>query len=88
MADSDTRPGASMNRAHPAATLNSLDWVSLLLMIIGGLNWGLVGAFDVDLVAMLLGNGTVPARVVYILVGLAALYGLVLMARLARGPVR
>jgi uncharacterized protein len=55
---------------------NALDWISLVLMIIGGLNWGLVGAFDIDLVATLFGSGSAISRVVYILVGLAALWGL------------
>ncbi len=42
------------------------------LILIGALNWGLVGAFRFDLVAYLLGDMTIPARIVYILVGLAA----------------
>jgi hypothetical protein len=47
---------------------------ALLLTIIGGVNWLLVGAADIDLVARLLCAGTTPARAVYILVGIAALY--------------
>jgi uncharacterized protein len=54
---------------------NALDWISLILLIIGGLNWGLVGAFDIDLVASLFGSGSTMSRAVYILVGLAALWG-------------
>jgi uncharacterized membrane protein YuzA (DUF378 family) len=57
-------------------------------LIIGGLNWGLLGAIGVDLVAALLGNGSPLARGIYLLVGVAALYGLVMMARLGREPVR
>lgn len=68
---------------HTSA-FNALDWVALILMIIGGLNWGLVGAFDVDLVATLFGSAPAVARVVYILVGIAAIYGIVLLARLGR----
>ncbi len=68
--------------------MNALDWVSLVLMVIGGLNWGLVGAIDLDLVATFLGSGTMASRVVYLLVGLAALYGVVLMARLGRSATR
>jgi len=44
-----------------------------LLLVIGGLNWGLVGLFDFDLVAHLFGPGTVAARVIYGLVGLSAI---------------
>lgn len=43
-----------------------------LLLVVGGLNWGLVGAFDFDLVATLFGHMTPLSRTVYILVGLAA----------------
>lgn len=61
----------------------ALDLASLSLLIIGGLNWGLVGLFDVDLVATLLGEGSLLSRVVYALVGLAALYGIVTATRVA-----
>ncbi|OZI63556.1 DUF378 domain-containing protein [Bordetella genomosp. 11] len=54
--------------------LTPLDWIALVLAIIGGLNWGLVGAFSFDLVAAIFGAGSTIARLVYILVGLAALY--------------
>lgn len=50
--------------------------VALVLIIIGGLNWGLVGFFDYNLVDALFGTGSVVARVVYALVGVAALYKL------------
>lgn len=53
-----------------------LDWIVFVLLIIGGLNWGLVGAFDLDLVATLFGAGTAVSRIVYIAVGLSALYKL------------
>lgn len=51
-----------------------LDVISALLLIIGGLNWGLFGLFDIDLVAVILGAGTTLAKLVYALVGLSALY--------------
>lgn len=53
--------------------LNVLDWISMVLLIIGGLNWGLVGAFGFDLVATIFGDMSVLSRVVYVLVGLAAI---------------
>ena len=45
-----------------------------VLVIIGGLNWGLVGIFDYNLVDAIFGAGSVLSRIVYIVVGLAALY--------------
>jgi len=51
-----------------------LDWVALVLVIVGGVNWGLVGALQMDLVATVLGAGSMLARVVYVLIGLSALY--------------
>lgn len=47
--------------------------LALVLTIIGGVNWGLVGAFDFDLVAFLFGPMSVLSRITYILVGLSAL---------------
>lgn len=51
-----------------------LDVTTAVLLVVGGLNWGLVGAFGFDLVAALLGEMTAGARLVYALVGLSALY--------------
>ena len=53
---------------------NFVDWIALILVIIGGLNWGLVGLFGLDLVDLILGGVPVLAKIVYILVGLSALY--------------
>ena len=46
--------------------------VTYTLVLIGALNWGLIGAFNFDLVAFLFGNMTILTRIVYTLVGLAA----------------
>ena len=54
--------------------MKTLKSIALLLVIIGGLNWGLVGLLDFDLVAMIFGAMSAIARIVYILVGLSALY--------------
>lgn len=54
--------------------LNAIDWVALVLVIVGGLNWGLVGAFDFNLVATIFGDMSVLSRIVYVLVGLSAVY--------------
>lgn len=53
--------------------MRTLDTIALILLIIGGLNWGLVGAFQFDLVASLFGEGSGLSRLVYVLVGLSAL---------------
>lgn len=50
-----------------------LDVIALILVIIGGLNWGLVGLFSYNIVDAIFGAGTV-AKIIYILVGLSALY--------------
>lgn len=54
--------------------LNALDWTAIVLVIVGGLNWGLVGALDYDLVATLFGDMSMISRIVYGLVGAAAIY--------------
>ena len=52
-----------------------IDKISYSLLVIGGLNWGIVGLFEKDLVGEIFGYGSTLARVVYALVGVAALYG-------------
>lgn len=52
--------------------MRALNKISLLLLIVGGLNWGLVGLFGFDLVATLFGEMSVVSRIVYVLVGVAA----------------
>jgi uncharacterized membrane protein YuzA (DUF378 family) len=59
--------------------LSVLDWICLILIIIGGLNWLLVGVFSFDLVAAIFGAMSIISRIVYILVGVGALYVLVFM---------
>ena len=54
--------------------MKNLDVIMAILLVVGGLNWGLVGFANFDLVATVLGAGTALAKVVYILVGVAALY--------------
>ena len=54
--------------------MKTFDTIAAVLLVIGGLNWGLVGAFDFDLVATLFGAMSPISRVVYVLVGIAALY--------------
>lgn len=49
----------------------ALTWITMILVIIGALNWGLVGFFQFDLVATLFGGMSMISRVVYSLVGLS-----------------
>ncbi len=61
--------------------LNTIDIVALILIIVGGINWGLIGLADMNVVAFL---GEALARIVYILVGLAAIYVAVIFPKLER----
>jgi len=61
-----------MMPAAPSKTV--LDWIAFVLVIVGGLNWGLVGLFGFDLVAWLFGAVAWLQILVYLLVGVAALY--------------
>jgi uncharacterized membrane protein YuzA (DUF378 family) len=78
--------------------MKKLDVVAAILLVVGGLNWGLVGTAGIDLVATLFGSMSPLARTVYVLVGLSALYQAMQWqgiqrrwlapARTARGEVR
>lgn len=54
--------------------MKTLDVASGVLLVVGGLNWGLVGAAQFDLVATIFGAMSPLSRVVYVLVGIAAVY--------------
>jgi uncharacterized membrane protein YuzA (DUF378 family) len=54
--------------------MKALNLTTLILLIVGGLNWGLVGAFQFDLVAAIFGEASMLSRLVYVLVGLSALW--------------
>lgn len=69
-------PNASV---APRGTGTVLAWVVSVLLIAGGLNWGLAGLFGIDLVARLLGEGTLAARAVYGAIGVAGVLGGVLL---------
>ena len=64
--------------------INILDWVAIVLVIVGGLNWGLVGAFNFDLVATIFGAMSSLSRIVYVLVGLVAIYLIYTATKLAK----
>ena len=50
-----------------------LKIITYILVLIGAINWGLVGLFNIDLVAMIFGDMTVLSRIVYALVGISAI---------------
>lgn len=60
--------------------MKALNIITLVLVIVGGVNWGLVGVASFDLVAAIFGGGSTLARLVYILVGLSAVWQLVPLA--------
>jgi len=54
--------------------MKSLDVIAAILLVIGGLNWGLVGLFNVDVIATLFGGTSLFSKTIYTAVGAAALY--------------
>lgn len=63
--------------------MKSVDWIVLTLLIVGALNWGLIGFFQFDLVSTVFGGslGWI-SRIIFAIVGLAGLYGLTLYGRM------
>ena len=59
-----------------------LDYTALTLVIIGAVNWGLIGIFKLDLVSLLFGNMSWISRIIYILIGLSGLYLLSIYGRI------
>ena len=57
--------------------MKAANLITLVLIVVGGLNWGLVGLFDWNLVAAIFGNESVLSRTVYVLVGLSAIWQIV-----------
>lgn len=64
--------------------LTGLTWACMILVIIGALNWALVGLFQWNLVAALFGQLTVVTRIIYVIVGAAGLYLIFLAPRLVQ----
>ena len=61
--------------------MSTLGWIAFVLVVIGGINWGLVGAFNFNLVDMIFGAMSVVSRIIYVLVGLSAIYMVVMGAK-------
>ncbi|WP_321388685.1 DUF378 domain-containing protein [uncultured Enterococcus sp.] len=65
--------------------MKALDSIALALLIVGGLNWLLVGLFEFDLVATIAGGSTtILAKIIYVIVGLCALYSLKFFTLISR----
>ena len=75
-------PDRRANSFHKTR-MSTLEWASMVLMIVGGINWGLIGLFSFDLVAALFGPMSAMSRIVYTLVGLAALYSIFTLTRMS-----
>ncbi len=68
--------------------MNPLSRTAFALVIVGALNWLLVGLFHFDLVAALFGQMSLLSRIVYVIVGLCGIYSLVLLFQPASGVSR
>lgn len=62
-----------------------LDYTALVIAVIGALNWGLIGLFRLDLVALLFGQMSLISRIVYVLVGISGIYLLTFFGRVRNG---
>ncbi len=66
-------------------TYSALYWIALILTVIGGLNWGLIGLINLNVVDAIFGVGSIITRTIYVIIGLAALY--LIAATLMERPV-
>jgi uncharacterized membrane protein YuzA (DUF378 family) len=81
MSNLDLTRNSTASAAH---ALSATDWVALALMVIGGLDWGLIGAFGFDPIATLFGEHSIASRSAYVLVGLSSIYALYSATKLAK----
>jgi len=64
-------------REESVTKANALDWIAMVLVIIGGVNWGLLGLFGFEIIGAIFGPFSALTRIIYIVVGVAALYMIV-----------
>ena len=62
------------------AKKTAMEWAVFVLIVVGGLNWGLVGLFGLDVIQAIFGSVPILVKAIYVLVGLAALYKLYIVA--------
>ena len=65
--------------------MKALNLITLILIIIGGINWGLVGLFDWNLVAAIFGFSPILLKIVYVVVGLSALWQIMPLTKSMQG---
>lgn len=63
--------------------MKTLDYITLILVIVGTINWGLIGLLNFDLVRVLFGDMTLLSRIVYVLIGVCGLYALSFFGRVS-----
>ena len=61
--------------------MKAVDIIALILIIIGAINWGLIGFFQFDLVAAIFGDMSTFSRIIYAIIGIAGLYSISFFAR-------
>ena len=62
--------------------MKMINGIALLLVVVGAVNWGLIGAFEFNLISFLFGSGTLFSRIIYSLVGISCLIALTFFGRL------
>ena len=62
--------------------MKAIDYIVLVLVIIGAINWGLVGFFGLDLIAFLFGSMSVLSRIIYAVIGICGLYAISFCGRI------
>jgi len=65
---------------------NFLDWIAIILIIIGAINWGLVGLFSFNIVMFLFSGLPLLEHLIYIIIGLAGIYKLFTLGKCCRAP--
>jgi uncharacterized protein len=62
--------------------MKTIDYIALILVIIGAINWGLIGFLGFDLVRVIFGDMTLVSRIIYAIIGICGLYALSFFGRL------
>ena len=63
--------------------MKGLDYTALILIVIGAINWGLIGFFGLDLVSFLFGSMSILSRIIYAIIGVCGLYAISYCGRIA-----
>lgn len=63
--------------------MKTLDYIALILVIVGTINWGLIGLLNFDIVKVLFGNMSLLSRIVYVVIGVSGLYALSFFGRVS-----